>query len=327
MKKTGERLRTQREHLNLSISEAALVTKINPKILTAIEAGEGENLPAETFLKGFIRSYAVFLKIDAEEIMRIFYEETAPPPPPVEDIESEVIVAPPVQHVAPVAKAEPEVVSTKDASRDAVNGEGSNSFRYIAAFVIVVLIGLIVGIRNLIEKYQKEQVVEAPVNVKPLPEVEPDLPSQQVAPVVPDKIVEKERPKAPSEESEPIPPAEPVKEEVAASTQGPPAPTPEPVKVAEKEKPSEEASPAVSETTMAAKYEIILEALDKVDVKIQINDQTKRIALAPMQVHTLRTSDQVRIDVSDGGAVNIIVNGRDRGVPGDLGKPKQIRIP
>ncbi len=60
MKKTGQLLKDKRESANLSLSEVALATKINPKILTAIELGEEKNLPAKTFLKGFLRSYALF---------------------------------------------------------------------------------------------------------------------------------------------------------------------------------------------------------------------------------------------------------------------------
>ena len=59
MKKTGQLLKGKRESVNLSISEVALATKINPKILTAIENGDEAGLPAKTFLKGFIRSTSI----------------------------------------------------------------------------------------------------------------------------------------------------------------------------------------------------------------------------------------------------------------------------
>jgi cytoskeleton protein RodZ len=75
------------------------------------------------------------------------------------------------------------------------------------------------------------------------------------------------------------------------------------------------------------KNEIILEALDKVDVKFQIHGETRRVSLGPTQVHTIMSDQPVILELSDGGAVNIILNGHERGVPGDLGKPKQIRIP
>src|ERR1044071_5785568 len=81
MKRTGELLKTARENAKLSLSEVALSTKINPKVLAAIENGDQSNLPAKTFLKGFVRSYAMFLKMDAEEVMKTFNAEMSPPPP------------------------------------------------------------------------------------------------------------------------------------------------------------------------------------------------------------------------------------------------------
>ncbi len=358
MKNTGERLRAKREELKLSVSEAALVTKINPKILNAIEAGEGDNLPAETFLKGFIRSYASFLKLDPEEIMRVFYEEMAPPPAPESEEELGVWepgASPTVGLPPPVSLTQSPAQSTADV----VHGESSGRLRFVAAGVIVVLIGLIIGVRELVEKYQKEQVVETPVNVTPLPEVAkpevtspPEEKKDDIVKAEPEKVAEIEKPAEPEKSVEPPKPAvepppvessvkaetKPVPVQVAKENSAPqkvpePAKKPEPPKQAE---PKVEA-PAVVQAlppkpeepspTAKAKYEIILEALDKIDLKVQLGGQTKRLALAPMQVHTLRTSSGITIDVSDGGAVNVIVNGRDRGVPGDLGKPKQIKIP
>src|ERR1044072_6784590 len=81
MKKTGELLKQKRESTGLSLSEVALATKINPKILAAIENGDDAHLPAKTFLKGFVRSYALYLKLDVEEVMRTFHEETGAPTP------------------------------------------------------------------------------------------------------------------------------------------------------------------------------------------------------------------------------------------------------
>ena len=74
--------------------------------------------------------------------------------------------------------------------------------------------------------------------------------------------------------------------------------------------------------------EIIVEALDKVDIRIQIADgKTENISLEPERIHTIKAKGKIALDISDGGMVNIIHNGRDQGVPGDLGKPKKITFP
>ncbi|MBC7372116.1 MAG: helix-turn-helix domain-containing protein, partial [Bdellovibrionaceae bacterium] len=75
MKRTGELLKKAREQKGLSINEIGLSLKISSKILKAIEDGNLSQLPAKTFLRGFVQSYASYLRVDVNEIMRIFQEE------------------------------------------------------------------------------------------------------------------------------------------------------------------------------------------------------------------------------------------------------------
>ena len=39
-----------------------------------------KRFPSKTFLKGFLRAYAVFLKIDPEMVLRSYQEEMGGPP-------------------------------------------------------------------------------------------------------------------------------------------------------------------------------------------------------------------------------------------------------
>ena len=321
MKKTGQLLKDKREGAKLSLSEVALATKINPKILTAIENGDEPNLPSKTFLKGFIRAYAVFLKMDVDTVLRSYQEESG---------------APPVERVHEAYKTGTPAQS----GRRQVVEENSSGMRTAAVIVIVVLIGLIIGVRELIEKYQHEKLVETaqPIKISPL----------QQPPITPGEAT---KPAEATPEHPPEPPAAASSPAAAAPAQTPaPAvvPPPQPpvadppkIKAKAEVKPAEPApapeapkdvaiTPASSEPSNAAgaiKNEIILEALDNVEVKFQINGEVKTVSLAPPQVHTIHSDQPVTLDISDGGAVNIILNGRERGPPGDLGKPKQIKIP
>ena len=67
--------------------------------------------------------------------------------------------------------------------------------------------------------------------------------------------------------------------------------------------------------------------MDKVEVKFQLKGESKKLAMAPGQVHTIITDEPITLNVSDGGALNIIDNGRDKGPAGDLGHSKQVNIP
>jgi hypothetical protein len=63
----GARLRQQREGRALSVSDVVKLTKIPEKSLNLLESGAFEELPAEVFVRGFIKSYcrAVGLDVDA----------------------------------------------------------------------------------------------------------------------------------------------------------------------------------------------------------------------------------------------------------------------
>ena len=64
----GEKLRQAREALNLSLEDAAKAISLRPSILEKLENNEfvQKNVPS-TFLRGYVRSYAKFLRIpDAE---------------------------------------------------------------------------------------------------------------------------------------------------------------------------------------------------------------------------------------------------------------------
>lgn len=345
MKNTGLLLKTKRESSGLSLSEVALATKINPKILNAIENGDESALPARTFLKGFVRSYAVFLKMDVDEVMRSYNEEMSPPPPPVK---TEV----PSGEATKTASDVPAAAPSSPAPRRRVDEEeSSKGFRTALVAVIVVLIGMIIGVRELIEKYQREKVVEVPQDLKVSPLVnaptpQPEEKKEDQAPPAETKVAEelKKPEEVKPEEKKPEEvkpdekkPEEHKAEEKKAEEKKAEEKKPE-EKVADQKKPEEkkeeikpEEKPADVKTEAAAptgqKNEIILEALDNVDVKLQLKGETKRISLAANQVHTIRTDAPITLDFSDGGAVNIIFNGRERGVPGDLGKPKTVKIP
>jgi cytoskeletal protein RodZ len=65
----GNTLREARIRRGLSISDVESVTKIRSKYLEALEEDDFEVLPGPTVVKGFLRSYAIFLKLDSELIL------------------------------------------------------------------------------------------------------------------------------------------------------------------------------------------------------------------------------------------------------------------
>ena len=64
----GERLRDAREIKGIDLFRAERDTKIRSKYLAALEDGDFTDLPGDVYTRGFIRNYATYLGLDADEI-------------------------------------------------------------------------------------------------------------------------------------------------------------------------------------------------------------------------------------------------------------------
>jgi len=68
----GNLLKKAREHSGKPVEEIAQVIRIKPEYLYKIEQNDFAGFTSSTFVKGFIRSYASFLGLDAENIVALF---------------------------------------------------------------------------------------------------------------------------------------------------------------------------------------------------------------------------------------------------------------
>jgi cytoskeletal protein RodZ len=65
----GDELRREREIRGISLKEIADATKISKRFLDAIERNDHKTLPAPVFTRGFVREYARYLGLSAEEMV------------------------------------------------------------------------------------------------------------------------------------------------------------------------------------------------------------------------------------------------------------------
>ncbi len=63
-------LRNGRAQKNYSLEDVARITKIQPRILERLEGGRLDGLPAEVFVRGFVRSFARCVGLDEDEALR-----------------------------------------------------------------------------------------------------------------------------------------------------------------------------------------------------------------------------------------------------------------
>ena len=65
----GARLASQRQSVGLSVTDVAAELRLHPNQVRAIEQEDLARLPAPAYVRGFIRSYARMLKIDASPLL------------------------------------------------------------------------------------------------------------------------------------------------------------------------------------------------------------------------------------------------------------------
>ncbi|MEO0337355.1 MAG: hypothetical protein AAF202_13245, partial [Pseudomonadota bacterium] len=314
-------------------------------------------------LRGFVKSYASQLKMDVDEVLDAFHEEMGSTL--VQTDVSQAEDSPKLEMPMPQPQTPAEESAPQQAQEDPMAELGEMLKKYgvlpklFYAGVLVALVFLIYGVRNVVIKYEKESQVEAPKDIKGLDSAETaekpgdESSSQDGADKDKEKLatekassaatekqqaeLSKAEPQEKEEENQTTQPKEEEKESTEVADNKPE----ESKKKAEPPKPDEELRSEPTQTTLQKpatsantnnkfvdQNEIIIEAFDNVQIEFRIGKgDLQKVSLEPDQVHTIKANAQVRIDFSDGGAVNITHNGRDRGVPGDLGKPKKVILP
>jgi cytoskeleton protein RodZ len=86
----GERMRREREMRGITLEAISEKTKITIRTLQALEKDEFDKLPGGIFNKGFVRSYAQFLGMNEEQVLKDFIAVAGDPEQPLPD--------PPVKH-------------------------------------------------------------------------------------------------------------------------------------------------------------------------------------------------------------------------------------
>ncbi|HEV7215219.1 MAG TPA: RodZ domain-containing protein [Chloroflexota bacterium] len=69
MAELGQQLREAREARGLSVDDVARGTRIRAAYIRALEEERFADLPAPVYVRGFLRNYATFLGLDAEELI------------------------------------------------------------------------------------------------------------------------------------------------------------------------------------------------------------------------------------------------------------------
>ncbi len=71
----GEKLAKKRIAMGLDVKDVEKAIRIRWKYIEAIENSRYDVLPPDVYVRGFIRNYAAYLKLDPEKVMRLYLRE------------------------------------------------------------------------------------------------------------------------------------------------------------------------------------------------------------------------------------------------------------
>lgn len=156
----GEELRREREIRGISLKEISDATKISRRFLESIEKNDHKSLPAPVFTRGFVREYARYVGLDAEEMVNRYntacaQDDRIEKPPQIQRYPDE-----PVRDISP-KPARKRGIPHARVDRNAM--------------ALVLLVAALAGVAWWAVKYRRHE----PVEVVP----------EDVAPVVPRPVL------------------------------------------------------------------------------------------------------------------------------------------
>lgn len=309
MRITGELLKSERVNQGLSVQNVSNALKLTTKIINAIEAGNTSDLPAKTFVRGFVKSYAEYLKLDCDVVLRQFQEEmgsTIPlpkVPPPMPSDNGEYIRAP-----KPVPRQTSQNYSQTKAAATASIKQQNLEEQHLNNKILMVLIGAIVLVAVIVIGNKLFDSDESPT-----------LPTAQLADSETTNVI------IPSFEN--IDPAS-IEASTSATTVSSTTGTSTTTVVANSTDSTNNMIMADEEVTpsQAKPVELILEP--KKDIEIYFakgnSKNFKPLKLFANKIQIIRSATGLHLKSSDGGAFKIVVNGVDLGNAGPNNKPVKL---
>lgn len=330
MKLTAELLKNERIKKGYTIQDVASYLKLSSKVVTAIEAGDLSSLPPKTFVRGFVKSYADFLKIDSVFILKQFHEEVGPTRP-------EPNLKPTLANQKTSETKSTSAASTANSTSNPGSGSMSNASltlstpplfsktNVLTGLVVVGLIFVIVFINSTVEKYQKDLEINPQIQAEnkshnaTTPEASPTDTKNILDPLVSTATT-------PAEMN--IPQLNSVNNSIEANLNSAPA-APAETTQNTMQNPAKTVDATANNTPAEAPgklIEIILEAKKDTQVQYAIGNSTqfKSLDLKTNSYHILKSSSGLKLRADDGSAINLVVNGVSKGSPSSSNKPVQL---
>jgi cytoskeleton protein RodZ len=288
LEELGAVLRNEREKRAMSVDDVSEILKIGARLLRALEEGDTASLPHPTYARGFIRSYASFLGLAAEEV------DSAVIPLPRDD----------------ATTARPNVFLA----------EASKKTPGKSRAPVIILLLVIAGALGVAWPLYTKLNTTSQRLAQPSPPAEtrqgqPQPPPQKMSRTA-DGAQESSR--TPVQESGPTPP-EPQAAETPVAASLPPPSGP-----AAQNPPLAPETPQAKPPT----HNVIVTAVEECWIHSQADGtDTRQFSLQKGDTFALTFREKLDVKLGNAGGVRIRYDGRDMPVPGQSGQVRTLRFP
>jgi len=339
----GDKFRKARESKELSLDDVASVTKINARMLQAIEEEHFDQLPGGVFNKGFIRAYAKHLglnsedavtdylaclrqaQIDAHEVWQPEHRPSASVRPassldtfadlpkqaavrPQAPVEVEELPAPPRGDVGSRRRDDPQRLAT------------GVPWKLAAVAALIILLALLLWTR----RSHAPQAASAPPDPAAASSPPPLIASVQPSPTRPRPASRAAQPAAsdsatlqPANPS-PLQPANPSPTAQASTSTSTPAPSTDADNAAEKVVQKSDVTmrsfgqPATTSATPSASLSLVIRAAESSSISVTSDGQlvTQETLIAPANT-TVHAEREIVVRISNAAGVTFLWNGKE----------------
>ena len=319
MRITGELLKSERLNQGLSVQQVSLALKLSPKIINALESGKSDDLPAKTFVRGFVKSYAEYLKMDPAVVLRQFQEEMGstaplpkvPPPKPSENPTDIRASRPDVRHTSQNYSHE-KGAAAASIKKQHIEEQNTNNKILISLFVAAALIIIIIAGNRFVtesdtpitaDTISNAQSDSTDVIIPTFDNIDPTSSAQSTSADA----------TAASNAAVGVSGTTAASQTVTAETNATP---PAAIAAQEDDLPPSPGKPV----------EIMFEPKKDIEILYTKGNQKnfKSLKLTANRLQVLRSPSGLHIKAADGGAFKIIVNGVDVGFAGQNNKPVKL---
>jgi len=309
MEELGKLLKAERLKKNLTLQEVALVLKISAKVLQAIEDNNVSLLPPKAYIRGFVKSYSDYLRLDTKQLLETHFS---------------IATTKTEGHSANL-----NLVKDPQENKQIVDQVNKSKPIWGSIILTLGLIGLIAICLKILNKYQKEAQTNA---VATGATVESNIENLQNKNEV-DSITNTEKKDAtPSfEETNSLNNKKDEKqpEKTNTSLVDSQTTTTKTIEVNNVNPNSTVEKPNVKTNTVNTKNsELLIEATEDISVTLTtLEGKSETVLIQKDESKAFKVVGQIMLKTNNAGATFISVNGVDKGSLGNIGAMKEIKVP